>query len=212
MHCTARQNPCAQRAAPIMFIAIDGKLAGAIAVGDPIKETTPQALKDLPADGLRIVMLTAEARGTAEAVARNLGIDKVIAEVQPVDKARIVGNLRGDGPSFAMASVLMMHRRSRGPTWVLPWARALISPWRAHKYLSSKATSIGSFGHATCAAPPRETADETWGSRLATTRCESLIAAQIYPAFGLRLSPLLAAPAMSLSSVAVISDALRLRA
>ena len=87
----------------VMFLAIDGALSGAIAVGDPIKESTPAALGALRADGLRIVMPTGDARGTAEAVARTLHIEEVIAEVQPVDKANAVTRLQKDGRQVAMA-------------------------------------------------------------------------------------------------------------
>ena len=86
-----------------MFLAVDGALAGAIAVGDPIKDTHPRRARALRADGLRIVMLTGDARGTAQAVARTLGIDEVIAEVQPADKARIVERLQSEGRRVAMA-------------------------------------------------------------------------------------------------------------
>src|SRR6185436_13825440 len=87
----------------VMFLAVDGTLAGAISVGDPIKDSTPAALQSLRADGLRIVMLTGDARGTAEAVAQTLQIDEVVAEVQPADKARIVEKLQKEGRRVAMA-------------------------------------------------------------------------------------------------------------
>jgi Cu+-exporting ATPase len=87
----------------VMFLAVDGALAGAIAVGDPIKDSTRGALDALRADGLRIVMLTGDARGTAQAVAHTLGIHEVVAEVQPADKARIVERLQSEGRRVAMA-------------------------------------------------------------------------------------------------------------
>ena len=87
----------------VMFLAVDGWLAGLIAVGDPIKETTPAALRALHAEGLRIVMLTGDNRTTAMAVAGKLGIDEVIADVQPADKAGIIERLQGEGRKVAMA-------------------------------------------------------------------------------------------------------------
>ncbi len=86
-----------------MYLAIDGVLAGAIVVGDRIKASTPGALDALKADGLRIVMLTGDARTTAESVGRQLGLDEVIAEVQPADKAEVVARLQREGRRVAMA-------------------------------------------------------------------------------------------------------------
>jgi Cu+-exporting ATPase len=94
---------CAPPVGTVMFLAVDGTLAGAIAVGDAVKDSTPSALAALRADGLRIVMLTGDARGTAEAVAKGLGIDEVVAEVQPADKARVVEKLQSEGRRVAMA-------------------------------------------------------------------------------------------------------------
>jgi Cu+-exporting ATPase len=87
----------------VIFLSVDGQLAGAIAVGDPVKETTPAALKALKADGLRLIMLTGDNRSTAQAVAANLPIDEVIAEVQPKDKADVVARLQAQGLRVAMA-------------------------------------------------------------------------------------------------------------
>ncbi|HVS55850.1 MAG TPA: copper-translocating P-type ATPase, partial [Casimicrobiaceae bacterium] len=87
----------------VMFIAIDGSLAGAIAVGDPIKASTPAALAALKADGVRIVMLTGDSRTTAETVGKTLHIDEVIAEVQPADKANVIERLQREGRRVAMA-------------------------------------------------------------------------------------------------------------
>ena len=95
----------------VMFLAVDGLLAGAIAVGDPIKDSTRGALDALRADGLALVMLTGDARGTAQAVAKSLGIDEVVAEVQPADKARIVERLQSEGRRVAMAGDATTTRR-----------------------------------------------------------------------------------------------------
>src|SRR5262249_25609171 len=87
----------------VMFLAVDSRLAGIIAVGDALKETTKGALEALTAEGLRIVMLTGDNQITARAVARELAIDEVIAEVQPVDKGKIVARLQKEGRRVAMA-------------------------------------------------------------------------------------------------------------
>jgi Cu+-exporting ATPase len=198
----------------VMFLAIDGTLAAAIAVGDSIKESTPEALEALRADGLRIVMLTGDARGTAEAVAKTLGIDEVIAEVQPADKARIVERLQSEGRRVAMAGdgindAPALARANIGIAMGTGTDIAMESAQvtlvkgdlngivRA-RYLSRATVrnirqNLGfAFGYNALGIP--------------------VAAGALYPAFGLLLSPLLAALAMSLSSVSVISNALRLRA
>jgi Cu+-exporting ATPase len=92
-----------QQGRTVVFLSVDGKLAGAISVGDSVKETTPSALTALKKDGLRLVMLTGDNRATAQAVAANLPIDEVIAEVQPKDKADVIARLQEQGRRVAMA-------------------------------------------------------------------------------------------------------------
>ena len=87
----------------VMFVAVDGKAAGLLAVSDPIKETTPEAIRQLHDEGMRIVMLTGDNRATAEAVAKKLGIDEVVAEVLPDQKAAAVKKLQEEGRVVAMA-------------------------------------------------------------------------------------------------------------
>jgi len=87
----------------VVFLGIDGKSAGASAVGDPVKETTPAVLHDLRSNGLRLIMLTGDNQATARAVAADLPIDEVIAEVQPQDKADVVARLQKQGRRVAMA-------------------------------------------------------------------------------------------------------------
>jgi len=91
------------RSATVIFVALGGKLAGFVAIADPIKATTPAALKALREAGVHIVMLTGDGKTTAQAVARELGIDEVVAEVFPQDKAAIVQRLRSEGRIVAMA-------------------------------------------------------------------------------------------------------------
>jgi Cu+-exporting ATPase len=92
-----------QQAATVIFVGIAGKLAGFVAIADPIKATTPQALAGLKAGGVRVVMLTGDGRATADAVGRQLGIDEVVAEVFPDDKAAVVKRLQAEGRVVAMA-------------------------------------------------------------------------------------------------------------
>lgn len=196
----------------VMFIAIDGTLAGAIAVGDPIKESTPAALQALRADGLRLVMLTGDASSTARAVAKELGIDEVIAEVQPADKAQVIERLQrekrrvamaGDGindaPALARADVGIamgtgtdIAMESAPITLVKGDLNGIVRARRLSRAtVRNIRQNLGfAFGYNALGIP--------------------IAAGVLYPAFGLLLSPLIAAVAMSLSSVSVISNALRL--
>ena len=208
-----RAEALREEGATVMFVAIDGAVAGLIAVDDPIKQTTPEAIRDLHADGLRIVMVTGDNRTTAEAVARRLGIDEVEAEVLPADKARAVERLKsagakvamaGDGindaPALAMADVGIamgtgadVAVESAGLTLVKGdltailrarrLSRAVMRNIRQNLFLAFVYNSIG----------------------------VPVAAGVLYPLTGLLLSPMIAAAAMSLSSVSVIGNALRLR-
>jgi Cu+-exporting ATPase len=202
------------RSATVIYVAIDGKLAGFVAIADPIKATTPAALQALREAGVRIVMLTGDGRTTAEAVGRQLGIDEVVAEVFPEDKAAIVERLRKEGRTVAMAGdgvndapalaaaevgIAMgtgtdVAMESAGVTLL---KGDLLGIVRARKLSRATMRNIRqnlflSFAYNVAGIP--------------------LAAGVLYPAFGLLLSPIVAAAAMALSSVSVIANALRLRA
>jgi P-type Cu+ transporter len=197
----------------VMFLAIDGVLAGAIAVGDAIKDTTPDALRALREDGLRIVMLTGDARGTAEAVARTLLIDEVIAEVQPADKASIVARLQSEGHKVAMAG----DGINDAPALARAHVGIAMGTGTDIAMESAQVTLIkGDLnGIVRARQLSRATVANIWqnlGFAFGYNALGIPIAAGVlYPATGLLLSPMLAALAMSLSSVSVISNALRLR-
>ena len=197
----------------VMFLAVDGTLAAAIAVGDPIKESTPRALEALRADGLRIVMLTGDARGTAEAVAKNLGIDEVIAEVQPADKARIVERLQGEGRKVAMAgdgindapALARAHvgiAMGTGTDIAMDSAQVTLVKGDLNGIVRARQLSRATVRNI------RQNLGFAFGYNALGI---PLAAGVLFPAMGLLLSPLIAALAMSLSSVSVISNALRLR-
>jgi Cu+-exporting ATPase len=197
----------------VMFIAIDGKLAGAIAVGDPIKETTPRALQALRDDGLRIVMLTGDARGTAAAVAKALGIDELTAEVQPADKARLVEQLQQQGRIVAMAG----DGINDAPALARAHVGIAMGTGTDIAMESAQITLVkGDLGGIVRARQLSRATIRNIRQNLGFAFGYNalgipLAAGVLYPSMGLLLSPLFAALAMSLSSVSVIGNALRLR-
>ena len=197
----------------VMFVAVDGAVAGIIAVADPIKETTARAIADLRADGVRIVMLTGDNRITAQAVAGRLGIDEVEAEVLPQQKGAIVRELKkkgrivamaGDGvndaPALAEADVGIamgtgtdVAIQSAGITLVKGDLSGIV---RA-RHLSRRVM--------------RNIRQNLFLAFVYNSLGVPLAAGLLYPFFGLLLSPMVAAAAMSLSSLSVVGNALRLR-
>ncbi len=197
----------------VMLLAIDGKAAGLIGVADPIKPTTPEAIRDLHEEGIQVVMLTGDSRATAEAVARRLDIDRVEAEVLPDRKAEIVKALQAEGRIVAMAgdgindapALAQAHvgiamgtgtdvaMESAGVTLVKGDLRGIV---RARRL--SRATM-------------RNIRENLFFAFIYNSLGVPIAAGVLYPFFGLLLSPIIAAAAMSFSSVSVIANALRLR-
>ena len=197
----------------VMFLARGGQFAGLIGVADPIKESTPEALKALRAEGLRIVMLTGDSRTTAQAVADQLGIDEVIAEVLPEEKAEAIKRMQAEGrvvamagdgvndaPALALANVGIamgtgadVAMQSAGVTLVKGDLRGILRALRL-----SRATM-------------KNIRQNLWFAFAYNTAGVPVAAGVLYPIFGILMSPMIAAAAMSLSSVSVIGNALRLR-
>jgi Cu+-exporting ATPase len=210
---TAQAEQLRNEGHTVMFVAIDGRVAGLLAVSDPIKDTTPEAIRQLHAEGIKIIMLTGDNQTTAEAVGKKLNIDQIIAEVLPDQKADVVKRFQdegqivamaGDGindaPALAQAEVGIamgtgtdVAMESAGVTLVkgdltgilraLKLSRATMANIRQNLFFAFIYNSLG----------------------------VPLAAGVLYPLFGVLLSPVIAAAAMSLSSVSVISNALRLR-
>jgi len=196
-----------------MYIAVDGQAAGLIGVSDPIKETTLEAIGDLHTEGVQVVMLTGDSRTTAAAVARQLGIDRVQAEVLPDQKAAVVKQLQAEGrvvamagdgindaPALAQAQVGIamgtgtdVAMESAGVTLVKGDLRGIVRATRL-----SRATM-------------RNIRQNLFFAFIYNSLGVPIAAGVLYPVFGLLLSPIIAAAAMSFSSVSVISNALRLR-
>ncbi|WP_372641810.1 heavy metal translocating P-type ATPase [Hyphomicrobium sp.] len=200
--------------ATALFVGVDGKPGGVIAIADPIKSTTRSALESLRADGIHIVMLTGDNKTTAEAVGRQLGIDDVQAEVLPEDKNRIVKKLRAAGKVVAMAG----DGVNDAPA--LAEADVGIAMGTGTEVAMQSAGVTLVKGDLAGIARARALSRMTMGNirenlvfAFAYNAIGIPIAAGVlYPNFGILLSPVVAALAMSLSSVSVIGNALRLRA
>ena len=196
-----------------IFVAIDGKASGILAVTDPIKSTTPEAIRELHALGLQLVMLTGDNRRTAATVAKQLGIDAVEAEIEPAGKVAHIKKLRAEGKHVAMAGdgindapalseaeigiamgtgtdvamqsagITLVKGDLRGIAKAIHLSRATMSNIRQNLFFAFLYNALGI----------------------------PVAAGVLYPFFGLLLSPIIAGAAMSLSSVSVIGNALRLR-
>jgi Cu+-exporting ATPase len=210
---TTQAETMRQQGQTVMFVAVDKSLAGLLVVADPIKETTPDAIAKLHREGIRIVMLTGDNKLTAEAVADQLDIDEVAAEVLPDEKADTVKRyqqqgkivaMAGDGindaPALAQAEVGIamgtgtdVAMESAGVTLVKGDLTGIV---RARKL--SKATM-------------RNIRQNLFFAFIYNSLGVPIAAGVLYPVFGILLSPMLAAAAMSLSSVSVITNSLRLK-
>jgi Cu+-exporting ATPase len=212
-HLLELAEPLRQQGQTVMFVAIDDKPAGLLGVADPIKSSTPEAIDLLHREGLRIVMLTGDSRTTAEAVARRLKIDEVQAEVLPEQKTAVITQLQAEGhvvamagdgindaPALAQAQVGIamgtgtdVAMESAGVTLVKGDLRAIA---RARR-----------LSHGTM----RNIRQNLFFAFVYNTLGVPIAAGVLYPFFGVLLSPMIASAAMTLSSVSVIGNALRLR-
>jgi len=197
----------------VMFVAVDGAPAGLVGVADPIKESTPEAIRALHREGIRVVMLTGDSRTTAEAVARKLGIDDVVAEVLPDQKVDVVKRLQGEGrfvamagdgindaPALAQAQVGIamgtgtdVAMESASVTLVKGDLRGIVRARRLSRRTmrNIEQNLFFAFVYNGAGVP--------------------IAAGALYPLFGILLSPVIAAAAMSFSSLSVVGNALRLR-
>jgi Cu+-exporting ATPase len=198
--------------ATVMFLAVDGRLAGLLAVADPIKSSTPEALRELRAAGLRVVMATGDGQGTADAVARALGLDEALGDVQPADKAALVRRLQSEGRRVAMAG----DGINDAPALAAADVGIAMGTGTDIAMSSAQLTLVkGDLrGIARAIELSRLTVRnmrQNLGFAFAYNALGiPLAAGLLYPAFDLLMSPMVAALAMSLSSVSVVGNALRL--
>jgi len=197
----------------VMFVAVDGKLAGLIGVADPIKATTAEAIRQLHEENIRVVMLTGDSRTTAQAVASKLGIDDVIAEVLPEDKSNAVGRLQREGRFVAMAG----DGINDAPALAKAQIGIAMGTGTDVAMESAGVTLVkGDLGGIVRArrlsrATMRNIKQNLFFAFVYNALGVPIAAGVLYPIFGLLLSPMIAAAAMSFSSVSVVGNALRLR-
>ena len=197
----------------VMFVVVDGKASGIVGVADPIKTSTPDAIKQLHAEGVRIVMLTGDSRTTAETVARKLGIDEVVAEVLPDQKVNAVQRFQTAGRVVAMAG----DGINDAPALAQADVGIAMGTGTDVAMMSAEVTLVkGDLrGIARARALSRATMQNIKQNLFFAFVYNSvgvpIAAGLLYPFFGILLSPMIAAAAMSFSSVSVIANALRLR-
>jgi len=209
----ARADQLRRDGATAMFVAVDRRLAGLIAVADPIKATTPDALASLRADGIRIVMLTGDNRATAQAVAAKLGIKDVEDEVLPDQKNAVVRRLRSEGAVVAMAGdgVNDAPALAEADVGIAMGTGTEVAMQSAGVTLvRGDLAGIARARHLS-RATMRNIRQNLFLAFIYNSLGIPLAAGVLYPAFGLLLSPIVAAAAMSFSSLSVVSNALRLR-
>jgi Cu+-exporting ATPase len=202
-----------QDGATAVLVAVDGKPAGAIAISDPIKQSTPDAIAALHKEGVRIIMLTGDNRTTAEAVARRLGIDEIEAEVLPDRKGEIVSRLRGEGRIVAMAGDGVNDAPALAAADI-----GIAMGTGTDVAIESAGVALlkGDLGGIAKArrlsrATMRNIRQNLFFAFIYNASGVPIAAGVLYPVFGILLSPVIAAAAMGLSSVSVITNALRLR-
>jgi Cu+-exporting ATPase len=199
--------------ATAMFVGVDGRPAGVIAVADPIKVSTPTALQNLRHDGIHIIMVTGDHRATAEAVARRLGLSDIQAEVLPESKNAIVRELQRQGHAVAMAGdgVNDAPALAEAEVGIAMGTGTDVAMQSAGVTLVKGDLAGIARARALSRATMRNIRQNLLLAFVYNTLGIPIAAGVLYPAFGMLLSPIIAAAAMSLSSVSVIGNALRLR-
>jgi P-type Cu+ transporter len=199
--------------ASVMYLAIDKKLAGLLAVSDPIKSTTPEAVSGLKAVGIHLVMATGDGWTTARTVAAKLGIDEVIGEVKPQDKVDLVARLQKEGHKVAMAGdgINDAPALARADVGIAMGTGTDVAMNSGHVTLV-KGDLRGILRARLISSQTVRNMKQNLGFALVYNALGIPVAAGVlYPFTGLLLSPIIAALAMSFSSVSVVANALRLR-
>ena len=206
-------NERRDRGETVMFVIVDESIAGLVAVADPVKETTPDALRALHAAGLRIVMATGDNERTARAVAASLGIDEIRADVLPEDKATLIRELQQEGASVAMAGdgVNDAPALAQADVGIAMGTGADVAIESAGITLVKGDLNGIVRARRLARATMRNIRQNLFFAFFYNAAGVPIAAGVLYPVFGILLSPIFAAAAMSLSSVSVVGNALRLR-
>ncbi len=208
----ARADELRAEGQTVMFVAVDGKPAGLIGVADPIKESTLEAVRALQAAGLELVMLTGDSQATADVVARKLGINRVVAEVLPEQKVEIVKQLQAEGRIVAMAGDGINDAPALAQAQVgiaMGTGTDVAMQSAGVTLIKGDLNGIVRARHLS-QATMRNIRQNLFFAFIYNMLGVPIAAGLLYPFFGLLLSPIIAAAAMSFSSVSVISNALRL--
>lgn len=209
---TAKAEEQRRQGQTVIFLGVERKLVGILSIGDPIKDTTPEAIRQLHDAKLRVVMLTGDHRTTAEGVAKQLGIDEIIADVLPTHKAEVIKRLQAEGAIVAMAgdgindapALAQAHvgiAMGTGTDVAMASASVTLVKGDLRGIIRARRLSQGTM---------RNIRQNLFFAFIYNTLGVPIAAGVLYPAFGLLLSPIIAAAAMSFSSVSVIGNALRL--
>jgi Cu+-exporting ATPase len=196
-----------------MFVALDRALVGIVAVADPIKASTSEAIHALQADGVRIIMVTGDSRTTAEAVARKLGLDEVRADVSPEQKGKVVKELQQQGKIVAMAGdgVNDAPALAQAHVGIAMGSGADVAMESAGVTLLKGDLRGIQRARALSRATMKNIRQNLWLAFVYNVLGLPIAAGVLYPVFGVLLSPMIASAAMTFSSVSVITNALRLR-
>ncbi|HEY8431063.1 MAG TPA: HAD-IC family P-type ATPase, partial [Sandaracinaceae bacterium] len=212
-HLAQRAEELRREGRTVMFVAVDGRAAGLLGVADPIKESAREAIDALRADGVRVLVLTGDSETTARAVARELGLDEVMAEVLPEEKAEVVARLSAQGRRVAMAGdgINDAPALARADVGIAMGTGTDVAIESADVTLVRGDLRGIARARALSRATMRNIRQNLFFAFVYNAAGVPVAAGVLYPFFGLLLSPMLASAAMSVSSVSVIANALRLR-
>jgi Cu+-exporting ATPase len=209
----SRMDELRREGQTVMLVAVDGQLAGLVAVADPIRTSTPEAIRLLHEDGMRVIMLTGDNRTTAEAVARNLGIDEVIAEVLPQQKHEVVKRLQNEGRVVAMAGdgINDAPALAQAQIGIAMGTGADVAMESAGVTLVQGDLRGIARARRLSRATMRNIRQNLFLAFVYNALSVPVAAGVLYPFFGLLVSPIWASAAMTLSSLSVVGNSLRLR-
>jgi Cu+-exporting ATPase len=210
---TAKANARRDEGETVMFVVLDGEIAGLVAVADPVKETTPEAIEDLHELGFRVIMATGDNERTAKAIGARLGIDEIRADVLPEDKARIIKELQAEGHKVAMAGdgVNDAPALAQADVGIAMGTGADVAIESAGITLVKGNLDGIVRARRLARATMRNIRQNLFFALIYNASGVPVAAGVLFPFFGILISPMFAAFAMSASSISVVFNSLRLR-